>query len=80
MKRKVAAMGRQSREFSWSMSVEPGERCLPKHKTAQTYVGATAWLSFSKNPGLCSEWIQEDLCGTKSVFFRGCKETHGAVL
>ena len=32
MKRKVAAMGRCCREFSWSMSVEPGERCLPKHR------------------------------------------------
>ena len=32
MKRKVAVWGRSNREFSWSMSVEPGERYLPKHK------------------------------------------------
>ena len=32
MKRKVALGGRPEREFSWSMSVEPGEWCLPKLK------------------------------------------------
>ena len=32
MKRKVALGGRPEREFSWSMSVEPGEWCLLKLK------------------------------------------------
>ena len=32
MKRKVALGGRPEREFSWSMSVEPGERCYRSMK------------------------------------------------
>ena len=77
MKRKVATMGRCCGEFSWSMSVEPGERCLPKHRRES--VGEPCGLMF-ENPGFCSGRFREEPCRTNSVFFRDSKETHGTVL
>ena len=67
MKRKVAVGGRPNREFSWSMSVEPGERCYRKHKRRKRAPESQCDFAVLENPGFCSGRF---LCGNVQNKFR----------
>ena len=70
MKRKVAVGGRLGREFSWSMSVEPGERYSPKTRFRCD-------LQTQKIP----EFVLADAdANGKLRVFQGMQETRGTVL
>ena len=66
MKRKVALGGRPGREFSWSMSVEPGEWYLPKHLKNGANVRRAA-ANLARTPGFCPS--QMLMAGQTPCFF-----------
>ena len=80
MKRKVALRGRLEREFSWSMSVEPGEWCLPKLKRHKRVPELLCDFAYGMPRNLFRTALERERCGTNSEFFQDSKETHGTVL
>ena len=69
MKRKVAAMGRRSGEFSWSMSEKNGRKGI--YQGTETTKRPSVPDSCSQR---CGFGIPQMLMGEQTLVFRGCKK------
>ena len=74
MKRKVALGGRLRREFSRSMSVEPGERYLPKLKRRKRASELQCSFANRNAPEFVPSGSVKNCAEQTPSFFRGTKK------